>query len=76
MVAEADALQSNLNLAGRLVGGLADENVRWKKNVQNFKEEKLLLVGDTLVADQSRAAERRLPVRSSACALEIHPGTD
>ena len=50
VVAEADALQSNLNLAGRLVGGLADENVRWKKNVENFKKEKLLLVGDTLVA--------------------------
>ena len=50
VVAEADALQSNLNLAGRLVGGLADENVRWKNNVSNFKEEKLLLVGDTLVA--------------------------
>jgi dynein heavy chain len=36
VVAEAERLQSNLDLAGRLVGGLADENVRWKNNVQTF----------------------------------------
>lgn len=31
---EAKALQDQLNLANRLVNGLADENVRWKANVK------------------------------------------
>ena len=50
MVGEAEKLQQNLDLAGRLVGGLADENVRWQTNVETFKEEKLLLIGNVLVS--------------------------
>jgi hypothetical protein len=32
-VDEAQALEDSLNLANRLVNGLADENARWKQNV-------------------------------------------
>jgi hypothetical protein len=31
--ARAEALNAKLDLANRLVGGLADENKRWKENV-------------------------------------------
>ena len=50
VVGEAEKLQKNLDLAERLVSGLADENVRWRNNVANFKEEKLLLIGNVLIA--------------------------
>ena len=33
---DANALQLNLSLANRLVTGLADENVRWTRNVKTF----------------------------------------
>jgi len=36
VVAQATALQQSLDLANRLVNGLADENVRWQKNVVTF----------------------------------------
>lgn len=38
VVDEAEALQEQLDLANRLVGGLADENKRWTENVATFKE--------------------------------------
>ena len=47
---EAQALQDQLDLANRLVGGLADENARWKNNVVSFKEERVTMVGDALVS--------------------------
>ena len=47
---EANKLQQNLDLAERLVSGLAEENVRWQRNVALFKEEKLLLIGNVLVS--------------------------
>ena len=50
VVGQAEKLQQNLDLAERLVSGLADENVRWKNNVETFKEEKLLLIGNVLVS--------------------------
>ena len=39
-----------LNLAERLVNGLKDENERWGAGVESLKEQKLLLVGDVMVA--------------------------
>lgn len=36
VVAQATNLQQSLDLANRLVNGLADENVRWQKNVVTF----------------------------------------
>ena len=47
---EAEALQDQLDLAHRLVGGLADENTRWANNVVTFKEERVTMVGDALVS--------------------------
>lgn len=47
---EASALQDQLNLANRLVNGLADENVRWRQNVKTFGQECTLTVGDSLLA--------------------------
>lgn len=41
---------TKLNLAERLVNGLADERVRWAENVVTFKEEKTTMVGNALVA--------------------------
>ena len=47
---EAQALQDQLDLANRLVNGLADENVRWANNVITFKEERVTMIGDALVS--------------------------
>jgi dynein heavy chain len=47
---DAQAKQDKLDLAQRLVDGLADENTRWKNNVQTFKKEKLSTIGDALLS--------------------------
>lgn len=39
-----------LDLANRLVNGLADEKVRWSENVVTFKEEVVTMIGDALIA--------------------------
>merc|ERR1712100_397673 len=48
--ADANALQLNLSLANRLVNGLADEKIRWTKNVDTFEKEKLTMIGDALLS--------------------------
>ena len=50
VVDQATALQQSLDLANRLVNGLADENVRWSNNVVTFQQEKLTMIGNTLVS--------------------------
>jgi dynein heavy chain len=47
---EAQELMDQLDLANRLVNGLADENVRWTNNVVSFKEEVITMIGDALIA--------------------------
>ncbi|KAK6632535.1 hypothetical protein RUM43_013303 [Polyplax serrata] len=47
--AEADATALTINLANRLVGGLASENVRWKQSVANLKAIGITLPGDVLL---------------------------
>jgi dynein heavy chain len=39
-----------LDLANRLVGGLADENKRWTENVSTFKQERITMIGNALVS--------------------------
>ncbi|XP_068120652.1 dynein axonemal heavy chain 9 isoform X1 [Hyperolius riggenbachi] len=46
---EADATALTINLANRLVGGLASENVRWAEAVRNFKLQESTLCGDVLL---------------------------
>ncbi|OAF71285.1 Axonemal beta dynein heavy chain 17 [Intoshia linei] len=46
---EADTTNKTIELANRLVGGLASENVRWADSVNNFKEQENTLVGDVLL---------------------------
>jgi len=48
--AKAAKLQTALDLANRLVNGLADENVRWKSNVETSKHDKLTMIGNALIA--------------------------
>ena len=50
MQEEADSLQEQLNLAQRLVNGLADENKRWGENVETFKKESLTMIGNALIS--------------------------
>ena len=38
---EAAALNNKLDLANRLVGGLADENARWKESVKTLSTDAL-----------------------------------
>lgn len=38
-----------IELANRLVGGLASENVRWAESVADFKEQEKTLPGDVLL---------------------------
>ena len=47
---EAQDLKDQLDLANRLVNGLADENTRWKNNVVTYKNEKITMIGDALVS--------------------------
>ncbi|XP_059610636.1 dynein beta chain, ciliary isoform X2 [Phlebotomus argentipes] len=46
---EADATQATIQLANRLVGGLASENVRWAEAVAEFMAQGTTLPGDTLL---------------------------
>ena len=48
--AEAANCQQRLELANRLVDGLADENTRWAKSILQFEEKGRTLVGDTMLA--------------------------
>jgi len=47
---QARKTQEKLNLAERLVNGLADENVRWASTIQELEERANLLIGDVLLA--------------------------
>ena len=47
--AEADATANSIDLANRLVNGLASENIRWRDSVANFRNQLLTLPGDILM---------------------------
>ena len=42
-------MENRLELANRLVNGLASEKVRWKKSVETLKDRNKTLVGDVLI---------------------------
>ncbi|VVC95211.1 unnamed protein product, partial [Leptidea sinapis] len=46
---EADATNRTIQLANRLVNGLASENVRWAEAVSNFMQQSTTLPGDVLL---------------------------
>jgi len=46
---EADATALTINLANRLVGGLASEKIRWGDAVTEFKKQELTLPGDIVI---------------------------
>ncbi|XP_037074053.1 dynein beta chain, ciliary-like [Pollicipes pollicipes] len=46
---EADATAYVIDLANRLVGGLASENVRWGESVARYKEQETTIPGDVLL---------------------------
>lgn len=46
---EADATNATIQLANRLVGGLASENIRWAEAVATFIENGKMLPGDVLL---------------------------
>ena len=47
---KAEALNNKLDLANRLVGGLADENKRWKANVITLSTDSMTMIGNALVS--------------------------
>ncbi|XP_068619246.1 dynein beta chain, ciliary-like [Battus philenor] len=47
--AEADATNMTIDLANRLVNGLASEKIRWSATVVNLKESGVMLPGDVLL---------------------------
>ena len=47
--AEADATANTIDLANRLVNGLASENIRWRQSVQDYKDQLVTLPGDILM---------------------------
>lgn len=47
--AEADATNLMIDLANRLVNGLASENVRWRESVANYKISQVTITGDVLL---------------------------
>ena len=46
---EAETTGKTIELANRLVGGLASENVRWAEAVRDFKEQEKTIPGDVLL---------------------------
>eukprot|EP00796_Vickermania_ingenoplastis_P004195 gene4195-3033_t len=48
--AKAKKTQQKMNLAQRLVSGLADESVRWGHTIESLKHSATLLVGDVLLS--------------------------
>jgi dynein heavy chain len=48
---EAEMTAKTIELANRLVGGLAAENVRWAESIKNFKTQELTLPGDVLLTE-------------------------
>lgn len=46
---EAEATGKTIELANRLVGGLASENVRWADSINSFREQEKTLPGDVLL---------------------------
>ena len=46
---EAELTNKTIELANRLVGGLASENVRWAESVEQFKTQERTLPGDVLL---------------------------
>lgn len=47
---QAHALSTRADLAQRLVGGLASENIRWSLEIENLKKGSLTLTGDCMLA--------------------------
>ena len=47
---DAMALENKQKLAFRLINGLADENTRWAANMEELKEQIIMLIGDSLIA--------------------------
>ena len=50
VVDNANSLASQLNLANRLVNGLADERIRWMSNVDTYKTERLTMIGNAILS--------------------------
>lgn len=46
---EADRTATTIDLANRLVTGLASENIRWRQNVQDLKVSGVTIPGDVLI---------------------------
>lgn len=46
---EAEMTAKTIELANRLVGGLASENVRWADSIKDFRKQELTLPGDVLL---------------------------
>ena len=46
---QADETTKTINLANRLVNGLASEKVRWTDSVEKFREQAKMLPGDVLL---------------------------
>lgn len=46
---EAEMTSKTIELANRLVGGLASENVRWAESIDEFREQEKTLPGDVLL---------------------------
>lgn len=50
VLAEAQECQLKLDLAERLVNGLADENTRWTESVLQLENSRITVIGDTMLA--------------------------
>lgn len=47
--AEADTTKKTIDVANRLVNGLASENIRWRDSVANYRKQLVTLPGDILM---------------------------
>ncbi|KAJ9459816.1 Dynein beta chain [Diplonema papillatum] len=71
----AKKTQEKANLAERLVGGLADEKIRWAKTIEELSHMSVLLIGDVLLsaAFVSYIGPFSKPFRTSIMEAELRP---
>lgn len=48
--ADADLLVQKLDIANRLVGGLADEKIRWENKNKTLGNQKMTMIGDAVIS--------------------------
>ena len=61
---EAETTAKTIELANRLVGGLASENVRWAESINEYRENEKTLPGQSYIQEQNRNSKSQTGIFS------------